>query len=99
MTIRLEGVAGKDSTLSQPFVYGYFGEARYAATRWLEPMAAYDGFHTDEGSVRTFSAGLNYYPPDISAFDIQVAYQRNLLNTLNQKMEDWHVIAQLAVRF
>ncbi|MBN2465066.1 hypothetical protein JXD38_05535 [candidate division WOR-3 bacterium] len=99
LIIRLEGSAGKDSSLSQPLVYGYYGEARYAVTRWLEPIVAYDGFHTGEGSARTFSAGLNYYPPDISAFEIQTAYQRNFLNTASQNMEDWHVIAQLAVRF
>jgi hypothetical protein len=99
LIIRLEGTAGKDSALSQPLVFGYYGEARYAIVRWLEPMVAYDGFHTGEGSARTFSAGLNFYPPDISAFEIQTAYQRNFLNTVNQNMEDWNVIAQLAVRF
>jgi hypothetical protein len=99
LTMRLEGVAGKDSTLSQPFVFGYYGEARYAARRWLEPMLAYDGFHTSDGSARTLSVGLNYYPPDISAFEIQTAYQRDFLNTVTQNTEDWHVIAQVVVRF
>ena len=99
LTMRLEGIAGKDSSLSQPFVFGYYGEARYAVTRWLEPMLAYDGFHTFEGSARTLSAGLNYYPPDISAFEIQTAYQWNFLNTVTQNTEDWHVIAQVVVRF
>ncbi len=80
-------------------VFGYYGEARYALVRWLEPMVAYDGFHTDEGSARTLSAGLNFYPPNISAFEIQTAYQWNFLNTATQNMEDWHVIAQLVVRF
>jgi len=80
-------------------VFGYYGEARYAVTRWLEPIVAYDGFHTDEGSARTLSAGLNFYPPDISAFEIQTACRRNFLNTVTQNMEDWHVIAQLVVRF
>ena len=97
--IRLEGTAGKDSTLSRPFVFGYYGEARYALVRWLEPMVAYDGFHTGEGSARTLSAGLNFYPPDISALEFQTAFQRNSLNTAAQNMEDWHVITQLAVRF
>lgn len=99
LTIRLEGVGGKDSALSQPFVFGYYGEARYAVTRWLEPMLAYDGYHTYEGSDRTLSVGLNYYPPDISAFEIQTALQRNYLNTTTQDMEDWNVIAQVVVRF
>jgi len=101
LTLRLEGVAGKDSTLAQPFVFGYYGEARYALVRWLEPMVAYDGFHTDEGSARTLSAGLNFYPPDISAFEVQTAYQQSFLNTGSMDMdeEDWHVIAQLVVRF
>ena len=99
LTLRLEGVAGKDSTLSQRPVFGYYGEARYAVTRWLEPMLAYDGFHTGEGSARTLSVGLNYYPPDISAFEIQTAYQWNLLNTATQNTEEWHVIAQVVVRF
>ena len=99
LIIRLEGTAGKDSTLSQPFVFGYYGEARYALVRWLEPMVAYDWFHTGEGSARTLSAGLNYYPPDVSALEIQTAFQRNFLKTPAQNMEDWHVIAQLAVRF
>ncbi len=87
---------GLSTTVS---VFGYYGEARYAVTRWLEPMVAYDGFHTDEGSARTLSAGLNFYPPNISAFEIQTAYQRNFLNTATQNMEDWHVIAQVVVRF
>jgi hypothetical protein len=99
LTMRFEGVAGKDSTLSQRTVLGYYGEARYAVTRWLEPMLAYDGFHTSEGSARTLSVGLNYYPPDISAFEIQTAYQRSFLRTTTQNMEDWHAIAQLVVRF
>ena len=80
-------------------VFAYYSEARYAVTRWLEPMLAYDGFHTFEGSARTLSVGLNYYPPDISSFEIQTAYQMNYLNTFTQSMEDWHVIAQLVVRF
>jgi len=109
LIIRLEGTAGRDSKTgdSPPErpergtvpVFGYYGEARYALVRWLEPMVAYDGFHTGEGSARTLSAGLNFYPPDISAFEIQTAYQRSFLNTVNQNMEDWNVIAQLAVRF
>ncbi len=99
LTIRLEGVAGKDSALSQPYVFGYYGEARYAVTRWLEPMLAYDGYHTTEGSDRTLSLGLNYYPPDISSFEVQTAYQRTYLNTTTKNMEDWHVIAQVVVRF
>ena len=103
LTVRLEGLVGNDGrgdteTRGQG-VFGYYGEARYAVTRWLEPMLAYDGFRTFEGSARTFSAGLNYYPPDISSFEIQTAYQRNYLNTVTQSMEDWHVIAQLVVRF
>jgi hypothetical protein len=99
LTLRLEGIAGKDSAPAQPLVFGYYGEARYAATRWLEPTVAYDGFHTPEGSSRTLSVGLNYYPPDISAFEIQTAYQRVLLSTTTQNTEDWHVIAQVVVRF
>jgi hypothetical protein len=109
LTMRLEGVAGKDAgswTRSESsadsvmsLVFGYYGEARYAVTRWLEPIVAYDGFHTDEGSARTLSAGLNFYPPDISAFEVQAAYQRNFLNTATQNTEDWHVIAQVVVRF
>jgi hypothetical protein len=97
--LRLEGVAGKDSTLAQPLVFGYYGEARYAVRRWLEPMLAYDGFHTPEGSDRTISVGLNYYPPNISAFEIQTAYQRVFLNTTTQNTEDWHAMAQVVVRF
>ncbi len=99
LTLRLEGIAGKDSALAQPLVFGYYGEARYAVTRWLEPLVAYDGFHTPEGSARTFSVGLNFYPPDISAFEVQTAYQRTFLNTATQNMEDWHAIAQVVVRF
>jgi hypothetical protein len=101
LTLRLEGVVGKDSTLAQPLVFGYYGEARYAVRRWLEPMVAYDGFHTGEGSARTLSAGLNFYPPDISAFEVQTAYQRSFLNTgsMDMREEDWHAIAQLVVRF
>jgi hypothetical protein len=99
LTLRLEGVAGRDSALSQPTVVGYYGEARYALTRWLEPMLAYDGFHTSEGSARTLSAGLNFYPPDVSALELQTAYQRNYLHTMGQNMEDWHAVAQLVVRF
>jgi hypothetical protein len=109
LIIRLEGVAGRDSKTgdSPPErpergtvpVFGYYGEARYALVRWLEPVVAYDGFHHGEGSARTLSAGLNFHPPDVSAFEIQTAYQRNFLNTVNQNMEDWHVIVQLVVRF
>jgi hypothetical protein len=99
LTVRLEAVAGKDSTLAQQTVFGYYGEARYAVTRWLEPMLAYDGFHTFEGSARTLSVGLNYYPPDISAFEIQTAYQQVLLNTATQNTKDWHAMAQVVVRF
>jgi len=99
LTIRLEGVVGRDSALSEPSVFGYYGEARYALTRWLEPMLAYDGFHTTDGSDRTLSVGLNYYPPDISSFEIQTAYQRSYLNTVTQNLEEWHAVAQVAIRF
>ena len=99
LTLRLEGIAGKDSSPAQPLVFGYYGEARYALNRLVESMIAYDGFHTTEGSARTLSAGLNFYPPDISAFEIQTAYQRNFLSTSTQSTKEWHVIAQLVVRF
>jgi len=96
---KLEARVQKLAPSTTVSVFGYYGEARYAVTRWLEPMVAYDGFHTGEGSARTLSVGLNFYPPDISAFEVQTAYQRNFLNTATQNMEDWHVIAQVVVRF
>jgi len=112
LTVRLEGIIGRDKTKSEAgmqnaearlseadIVFGYYGEARYAVIRWLEPIVAYDGFHTFEGSARTLSAGLNFYPPDVSAFEVQTAYQRNFLNTATQNVEDWHAIAQVVVRF
>jgi hypothetical protein len=103
LTVRLEGVVGEDGRGDAETrghgVFGYYGEVRYALVRWLEPMLAYDGFHTSEGSSRTLSGGLNYYPPDVSAFEIQTAYQRDYLNTATQNMQDWHAIAQVVVRF
>ena len=99
LTIRLEGLAGRDSTLSGTSVFGYYGEARYAIGRWLEPLVKYDGFHAEGGRVNNLSVGLNYYPPDISAFEIQTVYQRDVLKTGSKDEDSWKFTAQLVARF
>ena len=99
LTTRLEGVAGRDSSLSGASVFGYYAEARYAFVRWLEALAKYDGFHANGGQANNLSLGLNFYPPDISAFELQTVYARDYLRTGGTNESDWQIAAQLVVRF
>jgi hypothetical protein len=113
LTIRVEGVGGKDSVWSGPIVCGYYAEARYAFVNWLEGLVKYDGFHVRghepdlkrigscplTGSVRNLSAGVNFYPPGISVFNFQLAYGRDFIRKGNENESNWQVTAQLAIRF
>jgi len=99
LTLRFEGVAGRDSTLSNRPVFGYYAEARYALVRWLEGLAKYDGFHANGGRANNLSLGLNFYPPDVSAFEIQTVYQRDLLAIGGERKNGWQFATQLVVRF
>lgn len=78
-TIRLEGVVGKDSLLSQPVLSGWYAEARYAFVSWLEGLAKYDGFFTPGGSERNLSAGLTFSLPSLSAANLQVVFEETML--------------------
>lgn len=99
LTVRAEGTVGKDSAWSLPTVFGYYVETRYIFHHWVEPMLVYDGFHTGDGSARTLSAGVNFHPPKITAFEIQTAYQKYYLNTSTRSLQDWQIVAQVAIRF
>ena len=99
-TLQLEGVLGKDSVLSGPLVYGYYAEARYAFTNWLETITKYDGYHiTDQGSHRTVDAGFILYPLNITSIDLQVIFQHDWMDTENMKERFWNVTTQLTFRF
>jgi len=98
LTLRLEGVAGKDSTLSGATVFGYYAEARYAFVSWLEALAKYDGWHANGGKLNNLSAGLNFYPPNTSAFELQTTYQIDMAKTAAANENTWRFIAQLVVR-
>jgi hypothetical protein len=103
LTLRLEGVLGKDSLLSRPFVFGYYAEARYALVSWLEVLAKYDGFHAGEDLARNLSAGFTFYPPKLSAMNLQLMFEQNerQMHEESGMMNDrsWDVNAMLAVRF
>ncbi len=99
LTIRLEGVAGKDSTMSGPPVYGYYAEVRYSFAYWLQALGKYDGWHTGEGSARNFGVGFNLRPPNVSVLDFQMVYQVDYLNTGATDDKDWSVVSQVTVSF
>lgn len=94
LRLRLEGVAGRDGSLSGANVFAYFAEARWAVMDWLEPIAVFDGFHAEGKSLRTLGAGLNFYPPDINAFQLQSLWQTDLPFGGEH---DWRVAVQLAI--
>lgn len=94
LRLRLEGVAGKDGSLSGATVLGWYAEARWAVTRWLEPMLAYDGFRAEGKTDSNIGAGLNFYPPDISAFSIQAFWQSGFHPGGDH---DWRFVTQLAI--
>jgi hypothetical protein len=98
-TLRLEGVVGRDSALGGRTVFGYYAEARYAFVSWLEALAKYDGFHAHDGRVNNLSVGLNFYPPNVSAFELQTVYQRDMMRTETQNENTWQFTTQLVVRF
>lgn len=99
-TIRLEAVAGRDSTFAGPMVYGYYGELRYAFVDWLEALAKYDGYHVaNQGSIRNLSGGLTVYPFKTQAIDIQLVYGEDWTQTVNKNERAWNVTTQLSVRF
>ena len=100
LTIRLEGVAGRDSALSGPMVYGYYGEARWAVTDWLEPMVKYDGYHVaEQGSHRSLAAGFTFTPPHQSTVNLQAFFQQDWMKTMMMNERLWNVAAQVTVRF
>jgi hypothetical protein len=98
LTMRLEGVAGRDSTFSGANVFGYYAEARYAFISWLEVLGKYDGWHAKGGRANDLSAGLNFYPPNTSAYEIQTTYQVDVLKTGVTNESNWKFITQLVVR-
>lgn len=94
LRLRIEGIAGRDGSLSGSSVFGWYAEARWAAAGWLEPMVVYDGFRAENRTISNVGAGINFYPPDISAFQLQSLWQ----TTLQPGGEnDWRVAVQLAV--
>jgi hypothetical protein len=98
--IHLEGVLGRDSTLSGPMVYGYYVEGRYAFISWFEALAEYDGYHvTDQGSIRNVNAGFIFYPPSLTSIDLQVIFGQDWMKTENMKERFWNVTTQLTFRF
>ncbi len=99
LTLRLEAVAGRDGSTGVAAVYGYYAEARYAIANWLEPLVEVDGFHADGGRLNTLSLGLNLYPPNVSAFELQTLYQRGWSDVMSFSEGHWHVATQLVVRF
>jgi hypothetical protein len=100
VTIRLEGLAGRDSALAGPMVYGYYGEARVAVLSWLEPMVKYDGYHVaDQGSHRSLAAGVTFYPPNQSTVNLQAFFQQDWMKTANMNERFWNVATQVTVRF
>jgi len=99
LTLRLEGIIGKDSTLSHPLVFGYYGEARYSFAYWIQALGKYDGWHTEAGSARNLGAGVNLRLPDVSMVEFQVLYQIDFLNTGAHDEQDWSIVSQVAVSF
>lgn len=99
LTVRLEGLVGRDSALAGATVFGYYAEGRYALVSWLEALLKYDGYHANHGRANNLSLGLNYYPPDISAFEIQTTYQRDLLKIGAAHEDDWKFVTQVVARF
>jgi hypothetical protein len=98
LTLRLEGIAGKDSSLSHPLVLGYYAEARYALVRWLEVLGKYDGWHANGGRANNLSAGINFYPPNTTAYEVQTTYQIDMMKTGAGDESNWKFITQLVVR-
>jgi hypothetical protein len=95
----MEAVVGRDGSIGGPAVYGYYAEARYAIASWLEPLAAVDGFHADGGRLNTLSLGLNLYPPNVSALELQTLYQRGWSDKMSFGQGHAHFVTQLVVRF
>jgi len=96
---RLEAVAGRDSSLSSANAFGYYAEARYAVFDWLEPLAKYDGWHTQEGSARNLSVGLTVRPEQVSLLELEAVYQLDFLNTRTRNERNWSAAVQLAASF
>jgi hypothetical protein len=98
-TLRLEAVAGHDGSIDGAAVYGYYAEARYALVNWLEALTGVEGFHADGGQLSTASLGLNFYPPNVSALELQTLYQRGWSHMISLREGHWRLAAQLVVRF
>ena len=99
-TFHLEGVVGKDFTLSGPLVYSYYLEGRYAVTDWVEPIVRYDAVHVDgQGTHSVVDGGITLYHPDLSAVNLQVVYQYEWLDMVGLKRNLWNLSAEIAYRF
>ena len=114
LTLHLEGVAGKDGVqttndkgqttnswaLLGTTVYGYYVEGRYAVTNWLEALAMYDDYSVaGQGSHGSAAGGFTLTHPQLSALNLQVFYQADLMNTAMMNERSWNVTTQLTYRF
>ena len=100
LTLRLEGVLGKDSAMSGAPVYGYYGEGRYALSDWLEGIVEYNGYQVSgQGSNRSLNAGLTFTPPNLSSLNLQVVYGMEWMQTAMMNERHWNVTTQLTFTF
>ena len=91
-------MAGKDSALAGPMVYGYYGEARWAVTNWLESMVKHDGYHVaDQGTHRSLAAGFTFTPPHQSTVNLQAFFQQDWMKTMMMNERFWNVATQVTV--
>jgi hypothetical protein len=99
-TLHLEGVVGKDLSMSGPMVYSYYLEGRYAVTEWLEPIARYDAVHVDlQGTHRVAGGGVTLSYPDLSSVSLQTVYQYEWMDLVGIQRRFWNITAQIAFRF
>jgi hypothetical protein len=109
LTLRFEGVAGRDSSLAGPAGLGYYAEARWALGWPVELIAKHDGWHQQEAgawrSARSLGLGTTLRLPELTGLDLQVVYEREFGKTGEHgghggnDGQDWSVSTQLTVVF
>ncbi|MFO7675050.1 MAG: hypothetical protein R6X12_01850 [bacterium] len=109
VTLRLEGVAGRDSSLAGPAGFGYYAEARWALGWPVELIAKYDGWHQQEAgawrSARSLGLGTTLRLPELTGLDLQVVYDHEFGKIGGHgghggnDGQDWSASTQLTVLF
>jgi len=100
LTLRLEGVLGKDSAMSGHPSMATMARAVMLSQTGFEGIVEYNGYQVSgQGSNRSLNAGLTFTPPNLSSLNLQVVYGMEWMQTAMMNERHWNVTTQLTFTF